>query len=149
VSLAAVAATLSADIPLNPGKQMKNREGFSLIEVMIAVLVLSFTVALFGALYPMSMRLRSKSENVTQATMIAQQKIEQIRSIPYDSLTFSSLRSNNLVDASPTSAPYSFTTIDNLANKLPQPTGTVSISNAGTGTHTADLKLVTVTVSWG
>jgi type IV pilus assembly protein PilV len=123
---------------------MKNRSGFSLIEVMIAVLVLSFTVTVFGALYPMAMRLRSKSENVTQATLIAQKKIEQVRAVPYSSLTYSGLSANSLIDSSPTSSPYSFTTADNLASKLPQPTGTLTITTPST-----DLKRVDVTISWG
>jgi prepilin-type N-terminal cleavage/methylation domain-containing protein len=95
---------------------MKNRSGMSLIEVMIAVMILSFAVAVFAPLYPISMRMRSKAENVTRATAMAQQKIEQIRAIPYTSLTYSVLRANSVIDASPTSSPYSFTSTDGLAS---------------------------------
>ncbi len=123
---------------------MKKRTGFSLIEAMIAVLVLSFTVTVFASLYPTAARLRSKSENVTQATMLAQKKIEQVRAIPYASLTYTGLQANSIIDASPNSSPYTFTTTDNLAIKLPAPSGTVSISTPST-----DLKRVDVTISWG
>jgi prepilin-type N-terminal cleavage/methylation domain-containing protein len=123
---------------------MKNRSGLSLIEVMIAVMVLSFAVATFAPLYPISMRMRSKGENVTRATTLAQQKIEQVRALPYTSLTFSRLQSNSVIDASPNSSPYSFTTVDGLASKLPQGTGTLTLSNPAT-----DLTRVDVTITWG
>ena len=128
---------------------MKNRSGLTLIEVMIAVMVFSFAITVFAALFPLSMRMRSKSANVSQATTIAQQKIEQIRALSYDNITFSGLRGANVVDASPTASPYSFTSVDNLAGKLPEPTGTVTVANAGSGANVSDLKRIDVTVTWG
>lgn len=128
---------------------MKNRSGMTLIEVMIAVMVFSFAITVFASLFPLAMRMRSKSENVSQATMIAQKKIEQIRALPYTSLTYTSLRGANVIDASPNTSPYSFTSMDNLASKLPEPTSSLTVSNVGTSPYTADLKQITVTVSWG
>src|SRR5207245_3647035 len=95
---------------------MKNRSGLSLIEVMIAVMVLSFAVATFAPLYPISMRMRSKAENITRASTLAQQKIEQVRALPYTSLTYTGLQANSVVDASPNSSPYSFTSVDGVAS---------------------------------
>jgi prepilin-type N-terminal cleavage/methylation domain-containing protein len=123
---------------------MKNRSGLSLIEVMIAVMVLSFAVATFAPLYPISMRMRSKAENVSRATALAQQKIEQVRALPYTSLTYSSLQTTSVIDASPSTSPYSFTSVDGLASKLPQGTGTLTLSTPAT-----DLKRVDVTITWG
>ena len=123
---------------------MKNRPGLTLIEVMISVLILSFAVAVFAPLYPISMRMRSKAENVTRATTLAQQKIEQARALPYSSLTYSRLQSNSLIDASPNTSPYSFTTVDGLASKLPQGTGTLTLSHPAT-----DLTRADVTITWG
>jgi prepilin-type N-terminal cleavage/methylation domain-containing protein len=128
---------------------MKNRPGLSLIEVMIAVMVFSFAITAFAALYPLAARQRVKSEYVTRAATIAQRKVEQIRALPYSSLNYTSLRGANVIDASPTASPYSFTTIDTLAGKLPQATGTVTLANAGSGSNTSDLKRIDVTVTWG
>jgi prepilin-type N-terminal cleavage/methylation domain-containing protein len=128
---------------------MKNRPGMTLIEVMIAVMVFSFAITVFASLFPLAMRMRSKSENVSQATMIAQKKIDQLRALPYTSLTYTSLQGANVIDASPNTSPYSFTSVDNLATKLPEPTSSLTVSNAGSGSHTADLKQISVTVSWG
>lgn len=128
---------------------MKNRSGMTFIEVMIAVMVFSFAITVFASLFPLAMRMRSKSENVSQATMIAQQKIEQIRALPYTSLTYTSLRGANVIDASPNTSPFSFTSVDNLAGKLPEPTSSLTVSNVGSGSYTTDLKQISVTVSWG
>lgn len=123
---------------------MKSRTGLTLIECMIAVLVLSFASTVFAALFPIAMRLRSKSENVTRATMLCQQVIEEARAIPYTSLNYSGMHSGNLIDASPTTSPFSITTIDGLAGQLPQGAGTLTVSNPAT-----DLTQVTVTITWG
>jgi prepilin-type N-terminal cleavage/methylation domain-containing protein len=128
---------------------MKNRPGMSLIEVIIAVMVFSFAITVFAALYPLAARMRVKSEYVTQATTIAQRKVEQIRALPYTSLNFTSLRGANVIDASPTSSPYSFTSVDNIASKLPEATGTLTLANAGSGSNVSALKRIDVTVSWG
>jgi type II secretory pathway pseudopilin PulG len=125
---------------------MKNRSGMSLIEAMIAVLVLSFAVTVFASLYPLSMRLRSKSENTTRAIVLCQQKIEQVRALPYTSLSYSGLKANSLIDASPTSSPFSITAVDGLASKLPQGAGTVALS---TPLGDPDLTRVDVTITWG
>ncbi len=131
---------------MNPGETMKNRPGLSLIEVMIAVLVLSFAVTVFASLYPLAMRLRSKSENTTRATTLCQQKIEQVRALPYTSLNYSGLQGGSVIDTSPNSSPYSFTSVDSLATKLPQGTGSIAISNPGSD---PDLTRIDVTVTWG
>jgi prepilin-type N-terminal cleavage/methylation domain-containing protein len=124
---------------------MKNRPGFSLIELMIAVLLFSFAVTAFASLFPVSMRMRSKSENVTRATTLAQQKIEQLRGRTFADLDYTVLRGANLIDASASTAgPYSFTQVDNLASQLPESTGTLALTDVAT-----DLKQVDVTVTWG
>jgi prepilin-type N-terminal cleavage/methylation domain-containing protein len=123
---------------------MKNRPGFSLIELMIAVLLFSFAVTAFASLFPVSMRMRSKSENVTRATTLAQQKIEQLRARTYADLNYTSLHGANLIDASPNTSPFAFTLVDGLASQLPEASGTLALTDAA-----ADLKQVDVTVSWG
>jgi prepilin-type N-terminal cleavage/methylation domain-containing protein len=125
---------------------MKNRPGFSLMEIMVAVLLFSFAVTAFASLFPVSMRMRSKSENATRATMMAQQKIEQLRARPYADLNYTVLQGANLIDASSTtSGPYSFTQVDNLASQLPQATGTLTLTDVDPN----NLKQADVTITWG
>ena len=122
---------------------MKKRSGFSLIEVMIAVMVLSFTVSVFGAMFTSGHRLRSKSENMTRATTLAQQKVEQVRALAYSSLDYAGLHTVNVIDSTATTSPYSFTTVDGLAGKLPQGAGTLTLTSVAT-----DLTRIDVTVTW-
>ena len=123
---------------------MKNRSGLTLIEVMIAVMVFSFAITVFASLYPLAMRMRSKSENVSRATAIAQKKIEQLRALPYASLTYSGLLANSIVDSSPSASPYAFTSVDSLTSQLPEAAGTLTVSTPAT-----DLIRLDVTVTWG
>jgi hypothetical protein len=110
---------------------------------MIAVLALSFTVLVFGAVFPASSRMRSKAENVTRATTLAHQKLEQLRSVSYVDLTYSNLLAAGIIDASPTTSPYSITGVSGLATALPQGTGTLTLTDEAT-----DLKRARVDINW-
>jgi hypothetical protein len=90
------------------------------------------------------MQMRSKAENISRATTLAQLTIEQVRATPYTSLNYTALSGGGVIDASPGSSPFSFTTTDSLASKLPQGTGTLTLSNPAT-----DLTRVDVTITWG
>jgi prepilin-type N-terminal cleavage/methylation domain-containing protein len=122
---------------------VKRRPAFTLIEVMIAVMLLCFTAAVFTALFPPSLRVRSQAENVTRATLLAQQKIEQLRALSYEDLNYDALRTANVIDASPTTSPFVFTQVAGLASDLPQGSGTLTLTETAT-----DLTRVDVTVSW-
>jgi Tfp pilus assembly protein PilV len=123
---------------------MKLRRGFSLIETMIAVFALSFTVLVFGAVFPTGSRLRQKGSDVTTATILAQQKLEQVRGISFNNLTYSNLLAAGFIDSGRTSSPYTITGVSGLASVLPSGTGTLAITDAS-----ADLKQATVTITWG
>jgi prepilin-type N-terminal cleavage/methylation domain-containing protein len=122
---------------------MKKHPGFSLLEVMVAALILALTATAFAALYPQAHQLRSRAENMTRATMLAQHKIEQLRNLAFTDLNYEALRVANVIDASPTSSPYTFTEIDSLTNDLPQGSGTLTIVE-----QEENLVRVDVTVSW-
>lgn len=58
---------------------MKVSKGFTLLEVLVALAIL--TMGLLGLLhfFPVAHKLAKKSQDITTATMLAQQKIEEIR----------------------------------------------------------------------
>lgn len=128
---------------------MRKRSGFTLIEVMVAVLLFGLTVTAFGAIFPMSHQMRYKSENVTRATTLAQQKVEQLRALPYQYLEFDALRVANAIDdvadasSDPDVQKYVFTDVDRLPDKLHQGAGTLTITDL-----LPDLRRVDVTVTW-
>ena len=57
--------------------------GFSLLEVMVAVVILSFGLLAIMHLFPVGLRAGKISQDVTTATFLAQQRIELLKSIKY------------------------------------------------------------------
>src|SRR5207248_526185 len=82
--------------------------------------------------------------NYQQASSIVQHKIDQLRAVGYGRLDSANLHAAlDIVDASPTNSPYSFTTVDNLASIYPGATGTIAVSD-----YSSHIKQVTVTLTW-
>jgi prepilin-type N-terminal cleavage/methylation domain-containing protein len=122
---------------------MRHRRGFSLIETMIAVMALSFIVLCFGAVFPTASRLRSKGGNVTLATTLAHQKVEQLRGMKFADLTYSGLYAAGIIDASPPQSPFSISTASGLTTALTGGSGTLTLTDESTG-----LKRARVDISW-
>lgn len=125
------------------GKRKGGRRGFSLVEVVVAVFLLAMAVLMFGAFYPTASRTSRMSGNHSQAISEVQHKVDQLRAVGYGRLNYTELVAAGIIDATPTTQPYRFTTVDGLTDLLPAAVGTISISDAGT-----DLRQVTVRVSW-
>ncbi|MDH7602158.1 MAG: hypothetical protein QHI38_08420 [Armatimonadota bacterium] len=121
----------------------KSQRGFGLVDAMAGIMLLAIVGAVFAALFPTSFTSLAQAREYRAGALLAQRKMEQLRAIGYESLTQPLLRAGGIIDASPTSSPYSFTETDNVAEQLPRGTGTLSITDI-----TDDRRLVTVTVSW-
>ena len=63
---------------IKPRKRCKRQQGFTLIEVMIAVLLLLVGVAGVLSIQMVSMRASSFSRHATAATMVAEDKREEL-----------------------------------------------------------------------
>ncbi len=72
----------------------KNNEGFSLIEILIALFLLGIALLGMAQLFAFSVLNNSRSEKMTNATFLAQQQIDFLRILPASEL-------NNLVSSSP------------------------------------------------
>lgn len=59
------------------------KEGFSLIEVMIAVFVLSVGILTVLVFFPFGLQMARYSKMTSQAVQLAQEKIEEVISRPY------------------------------------------------------------------
>jgi len=115
---------------------------------MYGMFLLGTVAMIFGSAFPMAMMARRAASERSQATSIALKQIEGLRAIGYKNLTYTSLKGLGWISASPTSSPFSFTSVDqssgdSVAALLPQGTGTISVADLST-----DLRQVTVTVSW-
>lgn len=62
---------------------INNKEGFTLIEVLIAIAIIVIGILGILSIFPSSARLEKSSQIVTVATYLAQEKIEEIISKSY------------------------------------------------------------------
>ena len=124
-------------------KVIVSRRGFGLLDAMASIMLLAIVGAVFAALFPASFNCSAQAREYRIATAIAQRKMEQLRASEYESLTQPIMRASGIIDASPTTSPYSFTSVDNLAEQLPNGTGTLTVTDVA-----SDRRLVTITISW-
>jgi prepilin-type N-terminal cleavage/methylation domain-containing protein len=70
-------------------RRSKKPEGFSLIEVLIALVILSISLLALAGLMATTTRNNSYGGHLTEAVTFAQQRLEQFRVTPYAALTTS------------------------------------------------------------
>lgn len=99
-------------------KRGLKQRGFTLIEVMIALVLFAVGLMAFAGLEVLALRNMSYSKDYGKANTYAQQKVEEMKGSAWDSVTSGS---------------------DTLEGKF---------TRAWTVTTTGDVKTVTVTVSW-
>ncbi|MDO9399558.1 MAG: prepilin-type N-terminal cleavage/methylation domain-containing protein [bacterium] len=92
-----------------------NNHGFSLIEIMVAFLIL--VIAFIGLIqaFPFSQIMVKTAENSSKASYLAQDKLEQILSLGYDNIPIGVIETKQRLSASSTDYLYYFqrqTTID-------------------------------------
>ncbi len=68
-------------------RTMQSRSGFTLLEVLIAVVILSLGLLGLSAMTIATIRGQAFSEKMTTATNLAQEKMEEIKSSDYTSIT--------------------------------------------------------------
>jgi prepilin-type N-terminal cleavage/methylation domain-containing protein len=67
-------------------RKIKSERGFTLVEVMIALGILSFGVLAVASMQSSALLGTSRSNSVTVATNIATDRMERLMAIPYDNL---------------------------------------------------------------
>ncbi|OGL38811.1 MAG: hypothetical protein A2042_01050 [Candidatus Schekmanbacteria bacterium GWA2_38_11] len=101
-----------------------NKEGFTLVEIMVAMIVLSIGLLSFFALNMAIIKSNVFSKAITYATNLAQEKIEQLKNTPYANITNQTETGIGLNNA--------FTRTTTVQEGVPQ----------------ANMKTITVTVTW-
>ena len=119
------------------------RRGFTWIEVIASVFVVGLTATMFASLYPISTKSQLMVSNHQQALGLIQHKIDQIRAVGYGRLTYQELKDAGIIDASPTTSPFAYTTVDTLTTLYPAASGTITISDFST-----TIRQVTVSLTW-
>ena len=123
--------------------KLRSRRGAGLVEVMITVMLLAAAGLTFSAIFPTAFSASRQADEYKTAAAIGQRKMEQLRAMNYQSLTQPILRSAEAIDASPTSSPYSFTSVEAVGTHLASGTGTLEVDDIS-----SDVKRVRITITW-
>ena len=129
----------------------RRQTGFSLIEVMIAILVLGVGLLGFAMLQTMNLRFTQSANYRTQATNLAYDLLDQMRANrhlanQYVGATFAPGAITNIACSRPTGA--AATVANNIARWQCQVARTLG-PTASAGVNYANGGDVTVTISWG
>ncbi len=66
-------------------KLSKQESGYSLIEVMVSIIILTFAIIPMVGMFDMGLHSASTSSNYDNARMLANANLEKVRSLPYSS----------------------------------------------------------------
>lgn len=124
--------------------------GFSLVEILFSVFLLSFCSLIVVSTMPIATSSRLKSDFVGKATSLGSRELENVRACGYSRLTPDGLAKRGLIGSTNPVGPntYSFTSVgaadnDSPAQVLPGGRGTVLLEDV-----TAYVRRAIVTVSW-
>jgi type IV pilus assembly protein PilV len=128
-----------------------SQRGFSLLEVMIALMVLTVGLLALAAMQEFAVTRSLDANELSIATNLAAEMIERIEYNPKNVASYNGINvssSNNICPATPVMANGDCTQWRNrmLATRLPSPAGTVSVTT--TGPASLNQWLVTVTIRW-
>jgi prepilin-type N-terminal cleavage/methylation domain-containing protein len=137
-------------------QRQRARRGFSLVETMVAVVLLGFATIVFGTALPAASQAMSKGRNSDLATDACQQRLEFYRNVGYNSLpTIPTGASQTSVTFTPPSAmgpatgTVTFTRVDDGFNASTTDTGRVRVEarivwNGGSGARGGTVTVTTL-----
>ncbi len=133
--------------------KFRDKAGFTLPEVLLSAVIIMVAVLGLVGLFPTALQNVRYGGHMSQASSLAQEMIELIRTQPFATVSsYNNLDTRNAPPPLPPAVLAHFTrwTNDiapvNPAGALPQGWGTVQVAENALGL--ADLKEVTVTVGW-
>lgn len=130
--------------PLRPeglelNKAIRETRGFTVIEVMVGLVILAIGLLGIAALQVTSTRSSYFSSNLTQATILAQDKLEYLRNVSYRNSDLSSGQHNEGTISS-TVFSRQYTVVEDAGNSVKMIT--VTVQWADRGSHTVSLSTI-------
>lgn len=137
---------------------------------MLSLVILAMMTVMFGAVFPITMRAATQGNSYSQAALLAQRKVDQLRQAQYGSLysdvngtALTKLSRLGIIDPAQNSdGSYSFTTIDHMTGPggfySSDSVGKITISDYSADTSPSNsgllpvpkqLAVATVTLTWG
>jgi prepilin-type N-terminal cleavage/methylation domain-containing protein len=117
-------------------KNYRKQSGFTLIEVMIAVVILAVGLLALMAMQIVSIKANAFSSEMTYSTMLAQQQLETLKNLPFTDA--------DLTGTTPPTPP----TLHTLPLPIPDSKGGSYTVNWYVENTTADMKTITLDVIW-
>lgn len=120
------------------------RSGFTLVEVLVSLAVFAAITLIFATSVPLVEKASHVNGQYAQAISLCQHKIDQIRAVGYGRLNYQELADAGIIDTTPTTQPFSFAQVDDVADFLPQPTARLTVVDIVAN----KVSRVTVTITW-
>ena len=60
------------------------KKGFTMVEMLVAIVVLALGIMSVSAIFPLSLRVAQRMKAITKGTAYAHQKLDELRTIPYN-----------------------------------------------------------------
>lgn len=118
--------------------EIKNQKGFLLMDVVLAMLIITIALVAIVGMYTKSLQANTKAGNYTIATNVAQQRMEEVKRDIEE-------RRNNIMDWNKVT--YPVTTIAS-GNEIPNSTIETTASLYSPSDLTCKIVVITVTVKW-
>ncbi|MCE5315253.1 MAG: prepilin-type N-terminal cleavage/methylation domain-containing protein [Armatimonadota bacterium] len=132
-------------------KRLRQR-GFTLIEVAASLLAFSVVVITFASTMVMAYKTAHVNGQHAQALSLCQHKMDQMRAMGMGRIiVYDELSDAQVIDATSTTSPYSFTDIDSVADYLPDPETSLTITSPcddSDGVSNDGLAMVEITITW-
>jgi type II secretory pathway pseudopilin PulG len=115
----------------------------TLIEILISTMILGILTVIFGTVLPMASLTGAVVSEDTYATTVARQKMEQIKALKYEELTYDVLCQRGVIDYAPEESPYAFTQVDGMQGVLRDAVGQIQIHSVET-----EVQQIRITIVW-
>lgn len=107
----------------------KNQAGLSLIEIMVAISILSVAFISLMYAFPLGLSISKDAENSTLVSYLAQEKIEEVHSLGYEDMGIGAIEAKHRLSDDPANYLYDFertTTVEYIDGNL-----SASVNNTG------------------
>lgn len=127
---------------MSPARRRK-RGGFTFVETVVGIFLVALTATMYYALLPMAFKTGKMVGNTNQASSLVQHKVDQLRGVGWGRLNYTELSNAGIIDAAPSTSPFSFKTVDGLSSIYPNAVATILVED-----FNSEIKKVTVTLTW-